>query len=355
MRPGVKAADVRRKVPKRSLQVLEAVISTYIARAEPVGSSALAGLGGLNVSSATIRKVMGQLEDLGFLAQPHTSAGRIPTQDGLRFYLDSILQVKELDQEAKDLIRLNLTQPDVQEVGELLKRVSRGLSALSRQVAVVAAPNPEQEVFKHIELILLHPGLILVVLVAVSGVVQNRVITGPLELGQEDLDKFTRYLNELLAELTFSEMKKRIARELDQEQVRLDALTSQALELGRMAVEGGGQCDVYIEGQTNLMDAPEFAEVSALRKVFEALEEKTTLLNLLEKSQAARGVQIFIGADSEMAGLGDLAAITSSYGGEGRSLGALGIIGPTRMDYSRVIPVVDYTARLVSEILKNRT
>jgi heat-inducible transcriptional repressor len=345
---------MRRKVNKRAIRVLEAVISAYIDRAEPVGSTALAGQRGLDVSPATIRNVMAQLEEMGFLAQPHTSAGRVPTQNGLRFYLDSILQVKELGPEAKSLMRLSLTDPEVQDVSELLRRVSQKLSVLSRQVAVVAAPDPEQEVFRHIELILLHPGLILVVLVASSGMVQNRIITGPQDLNQEDLDKFTRYLNELLAELNFSEMKKRIAQEMDREQVRLDELSRKALELGRLAMEGNGQCDIYVEGQTNLMDAPEFADVHTLRKVFQALEEKSTLLSLLEKSHEARGVQIFIGADSKVAGLNELTAITAAYGGEGRSLGALGVIGPTRMDYSQVIPVVDYTARLVSEILKSR-
>jgi heat-inducible transcriptional repressor len=275
----------------------------------------------------------------------------VPTSRGLRFYVDSILEVGELDEQVKSQIRGSLRDPGPLEVGEVLKSAGKSLSTLSRQVAVVAAPNPEQEVFRHMEFILLHPGLILVVFVSRGGGVQNRVIEAEPEISREDLDKFTRYLNELLADLTLNEVKERVALEMTREKVKFDKVLSGALTLGSKALEPENDGDLYIEGQSNLMDSPEFADVERLRRIFQAFEQKSTLLRLLEKAMLAQGLQIFIGRESGDAGLEDLTAVTASYGGAKNPLGALGVIGPTRMDYSKVIPIVDYTARLVSRML----
>lgn len=342
------------ELSQRARLVLSAVIANYITTAEPVGSRTISKLTGMSVSPATIRNVMADLEEMGYLAQPHVSAGRVPTSQGLRFYVDSILEVRELDQQAKALINQALHERPSLDLREVLQAASRSLSFLSQQAAVVAAPLPEQEVFRHMEFALLQPGVILVVLVTKSGGVQNRIIEAEGDLTQDDLDKFTRYLNELLADLTLNEVKERVAREMAREKVRFDRVLSRALRLGQKALPGGGLGDVYLEGRTNLMGAPEFADVARLRLIFRAFEEKSTLLRLLEKSLAAQGVQIFIGAESDLAGLEGLTAVTAAYGGERAPLGALGVIGPTRMDYSKVIPIVDYTAQLVSRILGSR-
>ncbi len=339
---------------QRAQQVLTAVIVNYVLTALPVGSRTVARQAGLEVSPATIRNVMAELEERGLLAQPHTSAGRVPPREGLRFYIDSILEVRELDAGAKERLKGSLLANRPQELTEVLKATSRVLSNLSQQVAVVALPGPEQEVFRHIEFILLHPGVILVVLVSKAGGVQNRIIEAEATLGQEDLDKFSRYLNELLADLTLSEVRDRVAQEMAKEKARFDHLVGQALSLGQKALapEPGGE--VLIEGRNHLLAAPEFADVAKLKHIFTAFEEKSTLLRLLEKSLSAHGVQIFIGVESELYGLEGLTAVTSPYGDEKTPLGALGVIGPTRMDYSRVIPMVDYTAKLVSRVLNPR-
>lgn len=341
---------------EREKLILSAVIATYIAAAEPVGSRTVSKLKGVNVSPATIRNVMGDLEQMGYLAQPHVSAGRVPTPQGLRFYVESILEVRDLDEPFKARINRALRGQEEADVHQVLKATGRLLSAVSQQAAVVAAPAPapEQEVFRRMEFVLLRPGLILVVLTARAGGVENRIIEAEPELNQEDLDKFTRYLNELLADLTLSEVRERLEREMAREKVRFDRVMGRALRLGRRAFPQGEAGDVYLEGQANLLGVPEFTDVARLKIIFQAFEERSTLLRLLERSLTAPGVQILIGSEAEMTGLEGLTAVTASYGGEDRPAGALGVIGPTCMDYSKIIPLVDYTARLVSRILGPR-
>jgi heat-inducible transcriptional repressor len=283
---------------------------------------------------------MSDLEDLGFLIQPHTSAGRVPTTSGLRFYVDSILEVRELDVEAKARLKVALNDEPTNDINEIMKATGKALSTLSQQVAVVATPAPEQEVFRRMEFVLLKPGLVLVVFVAKSGGAQNRIVEADPQLNQDELDKYSNYLNELLTDLTLREVKERVAQEMAQEKVRFDTILSRALKLGQKALETGNQGDLFVEGQTNLMGVPEFSDVARLKQVFEAFEEKSKLLNLLEKSLAAQGVQIFIGAESELAELDGLTAVTSPYGDGEQPLGALGVVGPTRMDYSTIIPIV---------------
>ena len=341
-------------ISQRAQQILSAVVAGYIRTAEPVGSRAISRLPQINISAATIRNVMADLEDMGLLQQPHTSSGRVPTHDGLRFYVDSLLEVRELDQQVKVHLKKALWESSSREQVELLKIAGRTLSQVSQQVAVVAAPSPETDVFKHMEFVHLQPGLILVIFVSRAGAVQNRIIEADATFTQDDLDKFTRYLNDLLADLTLTEVRQRVALEMAREKNRLDQLLSRALRLGQRALAGETDGDLIIAGQSNLIQAPEFADISLLRHIFEAFEEKSILLKLLEKAMLAQGVQIFIGSESEALGLEGLTAITASYGGESTPLGALGIIGPTRMDYSKVIPIVDYTARLVSQVFNPR-
>lgn len=344
-----------KELSQRARQILAAVIASYTSTAEPVGSASIASQPGIEVSPATVRNVMAQLEDMGYLTQPHVSAGRMPTAKGLRLYVDSILRVQGLDQQIKEKLKETLGEQKGADTAEVLKATTRTLSELSMQVAVVAAPGPRQEVFRHMEFILLSPGLIMVVLVSKAGVVQNRVIEAEPSMGQEDLDKYTRYLNDLLADLTLIEVKDRIVSELARERARFDNLMRQALTLGQKALRDEAGGDIYIEGQSNLIGAPEFSDLDLLRQIFLAFDEKSTLLRLLEKALLAHGVQIFIGSESEMAGLGELTIVSSPYGKDESPLGALAVVGPTRMDYSRVIPIVDYTARLVTRILEKRS
>ncbi len=333
---------------------MAAVVMSYIQTADPVGSRTVSKLSGINVSPATVRNVMADLEDMGMLSQPHTSAGRVPTDLGLRFYIDTILQVRELDDQAKQSLKKVLSSDPTDDIAEVMTAAGKALSTLSHQVAVVAVPTPEQEVYRHMEFVLLNPGLVLVVFVAKSGGVQNRLIEVEPDITRDDLDKYTKYLNELLADLTLKEVRDRVAHEMAQEKVRFDKILSKALLLGRAALDKGNPGDVIVQGQSNLFGLPEFNNVARLRQIFEAFEQKSILLRLVEKALAAQGVQIFIGSESEMNDLEELTAVTSPYGTEDSPLGALGVIGPTRMDYSKVIPIVAYTAKLVSRILDQR-
>jgi heat-inducible transcriptional repressor len=348
---------VTQDLTQRAQSILAAVIANYIKTAEPVGSKTVARRDDIEVSPATIRNVMAELEELGYLTQPHASAGRIPTSDGLRFYVDSILEVRELDESIKHKLRLALPTDEAAshlDISELLKATGKALSGLSQQVAVVSAPHPDQEVLRQIEFILLDSGLILVVIVTRAGAVQNRIIEADTALRQEDLDKFSRYLSDLMANLTLTEVKKRLASEMAREKMRFDKVLGQALNLSQQALTYEVQNDIIIEGQTKLMEAPEFNDVARLRQIFAAFEEKSTILGLLEKSLLAQGVRIFIGSDSQEEYMEGLSAITSSYGTSNTPVGALGVIGPTRMNYSKVIPIVDYTAKLISRLLDQR-
>ncbi len=339
---------------QRAKLVLASVVARYISTAEPVGSRTVSKQDNVEVSPATIRNVMMDLEEMGYLSQPHVSAGRVPTADGLRFYVDSILELGDLDKASKDMIRRQMGDTRELDLGDVFKSTSRALSMISKQTSLVAAPNPEQEVFRHMEFVLLSPGLILVVLVSMSGGVQNRVIEAEEDLDQEDLDKSTRYLNELLKDLNLSQVKRKVAQEMAQEKNRFDKVLSRALSLGQKAVATPMEGDLYIDGQINLLGQPEFSDVARLKGIFRAFEEKSTLLRLLDKAMTAGGVRLLIGSESELAGLEGISLVTSSYGDGETPLGALGVIGPTRMDYSVVIPMVDFTARLVSRILDQR-
>lgn len=329
-------------------------MANYIATAEPVGSRTISRQEYIDLSPATVRNVMADLEEMGLLEQPHVSAGRVPTNEGLRLYVDSILQVGELEDQAKLMISHALERGQTYDLNGLLKTAGKALSEVNRLAAVVAAPKPENDVFRHVEFVRLSESLLLVVMVSRGGVVQNRIIISDEDIGQEELDKCTRYLNSIVGELTLSQVRKRVAREMAQEKNRFDAVLGRALRLGQKALQGQAAGDLFIEGRTNLMDTPEFADVGRLRTIFQAFEEKSTLLRLLERALEAKGVRIFIGAESLLAGLDGLTAVTASYGNQDSPSGALAVIGPTRMDYSKVIATVDYTARLVSQIIDSR-
>ncbi|MCF8066536.1 MAG: heat-inducible transcriptional repressor HrcA [Desulfarculaceae bacterium] len=342
------------ELSERARLVLASVVANYITTAEPVGSRTVSKQKEVDFSPATVRNVMSDLEEMGYLEQPHVSAGRVPTSEGLRFYVDSILELDELDQRTKEILRSQLEDQPVNEVNDIFKATSRALSQISRQAALVAVPSPEQEVFRHMEFVRLAPGLILVVLVSKAGGVQNRIIEAEEDIVQEELDRYTRYLNDLLADLTLSQVKQRVAQEMAGERNRFDAVLSRALTLGKQALDNRSEGELLIDGQTNLMDQPEFKDVVRLRGIFQAFEEKSTLLRLLDKALTAQGVRLLIGSESDLTELDGLSVVTSPYGEQGKPSGALGVIGPTRMDYSKVIPMVDFTARLVSRILDQR-
>jgi heat-inducible transcriptional repressor len=334
---------------ERSKRILEAIIDEYVRTAEPVGSRAISRRHGLSLSPATVRNVMADLEDMDFLASPHTSAGRIPTDKAFRFYVDSLLTVGTIDPEQEELIQrqYRLYRKDV---GEIFKETSRILSSLSHYMGIVVTPRFTTTMFRHIEFIKLGGRRILAILVSKSGIVQNKIVESDENLSSEDLIRMSNYLNDLLKGLTIAELRSRILREMQDEKIRYDELLAKALKLSEQTLDESGT-EVFIEGQVNILEQPEFADVGKMREIFRAFEEKGQLVSLLDRCMESEGVHIFIGAENYMHHMESMSVITAPYMSGKETVGVLGVIGPTRMGYDRVIPIVDYTAKILSKLL----
>lgn len=334
---------------ERGRQVLKAVVQEYIETAEPVGSRRVCHKYSFDISPATVRNIMADLEEMGFLSQPHTSAGRMPTESGLRFYVDSILEFGPISEAEKDLVASRLKKKA--STSEVLKDASRILSSISGHTAIVSAPYFRQAVFKHIEFIQLRKGIILVICVSPAGIVQNKIIEVEEDLDQAKLDKFSQYLTEMLGGMTLEEVKKKILHEMKAEKDLFDRLFSSTLELSKKDYQNSERT-VYIEGKTNILRYPELCEVEKMKAIFEAFEEKSILIKLLDKCMTAQGVQIFIGSESKCNAMEGCSIIAAPYVTEKNVLGTLGVIGPMRMDYGRVIPIVSYTAQVLGELVE---
>jgi heat-inducible transcriptional repressor len=337
----------------RDREVLEAIITDYIQTAEPVGSRTVSKKQNIGLSPATIRNVMADLEEMGFLTQPHTSAGRVPTDRAFRFYVDSILAVRNLTLVDRDRIEMGF-QDEKMDINDSMKRASSLLSLLSKQTGVVLAPRFGSNIFKHIEFIKLREKTILVIIVCRTGEVQNKLIEADEHMSQDELDKYSRYLTEIMGGLSLIEARRKILEEMKKEKVLFDKLMYRALQLSQKALEDEGEGDLYIEGKTNILQSPEFADMEKIRSLLQAFEEKTKIVKLLDKALFAHGIQIFIGAENEFNEMKDCSVIAAPYSRENFTLGTLGVIGPTRMDYSSIIPIVDYTARILGKILESQ-
>ncbi len=334
----------------RSQNILEAIVEDYIQTAEPVGSRAITKRHAFDLSPATVRNVMADLEEMGFLISPHTSAGRIPTEKGYQYYVESLLKVRDLPTEFRSSLEddsrfAGKSMEDVmQEVGHLL-------SGISRYTGLVMAPRFNSTVFRQIEFVRLSKGRLLVIFVSESGLVQNKVIEPGIDFSQRELESITNYLNHRLPGMTITQVRERIAVELHEEQSRLNKLQKQALELSDQALQGDIAEQVYVAGTSHMLEQPEFTSPDSMMKIMRTLESKQQLIDLLDCSQAARGVQIFIGSQSSHAEIEGCSLIAAPFSGHKGAVGTLGVIGPIRMNYSQVIPIVDFTASLVSRIL----
>jgi len=334
----------------RNRRILEAIVEDYIETAEPVGSRSVTRRHQLGLSPATVRNTMADLEEHGYLQQPHTSAGRIPTSRGYRFYVDSLLQVRELtDGEQLRLAshyQLKGLQADV-----LLRETGKALSSISRYTGIVMAPRLETTVFRHIDFLPLSEGRVLVVFVTRSGLVQNKILQLQEQVSARELEQISASLNQRLKGLSIQEVKDQLFSEMEQEKALYDELQRKTLLLSREALKDdlGGQ--VFIEGASKILDQPEFADVERMRQLFQAFDQKSQIIDLLDQSQKASGIQIFIGSETGSDSLEGCSMVATHYVSKRGTLGALGVIGPSRMPYSQVIPVVDYTAKLVSQIL----
>jgi heat-inducible transcriptional repressor len=338
------------KLDARARQLLRALIGQYIADGQPIGSRTLARNAGLDVSPATIRNVMADLEDLGLLAAPHTSAGRVPTAQGYRVFVDSLLELKPLD--APQIEQLRRELPTEAPTQDLLSGVSSLLSEVTHFVGVVTVPKREEFPFRHIDFVALGGNRVLVILVFADNEVQNRVVTTQRIYSAGDLEQIANFLNANYSGLRMSDIRERLTREMRETSHRLHQLMVAAVDVTAHAFPGDKpDADMLVAGQINLMGSQGLPDMDRLRELFEAFQRKRDLLMLLENCARAEGVRLFIGEESGYAALDSCSLITAPYGVEGRVLGVIGVIGPTRMAYQRVIPVVQATAQILSGAL----
>lgn len=336
---------------KRAQILLKTLVEHYISDGQPVGSRTLSKSSGLDLSPATIRNVMSDLEELGFIASPHTSAGRIPTQRGYRFFVDTLLTVQPLQENEVKSLAKKLSSPDPQ---ELISSAAGMLSNLTQFAGVILTPKRTSMAFKHLEFLPISEKRILVILVSADGSVQNRVIVTDKQYAESELISATNYFNQHYSGSSFEQVQFKLHEELKQMQTDMSKLMSAALEASHKVMDNENET-VVISGERNLLQVDDLStNVHSLRKLFELFETRTSLMQLLSTSQGAEGIQIFIGGESGYLPLDECSLITSPYEANGQVIGTLGVIGPTRMAYERVIPIVDITAKLLSNALSNR-
>jgi heat-inducible transcriptional repressor len=335
---------------ERAQLLLKTLIERYITEGQPVGSRALSRYSGLDLSPASIRNVMADLEDLGFIASPHTSAGRIPTPRGYRFFVDTLLTIKPLD--SVEINKLE-GQLHVDNRQRLVTSASQVLADVTRFAGVVMIPRRSGG-FRHIEFVKLSESRVLLILVTPEGDVQNRILLTERPYTPSELIEAANILNQKFAGLPFEETRKRIHEELKQLREDMTQLMTRALDAGSEAV-GESADDVVISGEGRLLDVQDLSsDMQRLRNLFDLFERKTGLLQLLDISSRAHGVQIFIGGESGLVSLDECSVVTAPYEVDGQIVGTVGVIGPTRMAYERVIPIVDITAKLLSSALSHQ-
>jgi heat-inducible transcriptional repressor len=339
---------------ERAQLLLKALIESYIRDGQPVGSRALSRDSGLSLSSATIRNVMADLEDLGFVASPHTSAGRIPTDKGYRLFVDSLLKLKPLQHEEVEEIERRLSEASNGRA--LLQTVSQMLSSVSHMAGLVTLPNPHYVALSQIEFIGLSENRALAIMVMNNGEVQNRVVQLDRRYSVEELRRAANYLNEAFAGRSLPDVRAMLVRQLQETRQHMNQLMQDAIQVAQKVFDAkpDEQVEYVIAGETNLMGFAELGNVERLRRLFEAFNEKHDILRLLDNCLRAQGIQIFIGQESGYRILDDVSLVAAPYLIENQVVGVLGIIGPTRMAYERVIPIVDVTAKLLGSALNAR-
>ncbi len=341
------------QISERAMHFLKALIERYIRDGQPVGSRTLAKDTGLDLSPATVRNVMADLEDLGLVVSPHTSAGRVPTVLGYRLFVDSLLTIRPLDERDVDALRSEFAGSS--DSATLIETASRMLSGVTHLAGVVMLPRHEREVFRQIEFLPLSGTKVLAILVTGEGEVHNRIIVTERAYSPSQLIRASNFLTELFTGRDMREVRQRLVDDLQRTHRHVDQLMLRAVEMAQRVVAAAEHKDDYLmSGQTNLMEFNELTSMDRLKALFQAFTEKREILHLLDRCIEADGIQIFIGDESGYELLGDCSLVTATYRVEDEVLGVLGVIGPTRMDYQRVIPVVDVTARLLAAALRQQ-
>jgi heat-inducible transcriptional repressor len=336
----------------RRKEVLRSLVELHVETGEPVGSESLARALNRSVSPATLRNIMADLEALGYLDHPHTSAGRMPTDEGYRFYVDSLMgRPRPLAPEDAAAIQSGLRKPEASP-NQVLENASRLLSRLSQHVGFVVLPEIDQTSFKHIDLVLLAPPRILVVMVSRSGMVTNKVVEIQETPTQEQLQACANYLNAEFAGMPLASVRSRLLELMREDKSIYDSLLKNVIALGNRAFAQGDEASVYLGGTANILAQPEFEDLERMRALFRTFEEKSRLVKILNACISGDGLRILIGHENPAPDLQDLSLVAARYPVEGEANWALGVLGSTRMEYAHVVSLVDHVARSVSQVLR---
>jgi heat-inducible transcriptional repressor len=341
------------ELSQRAKQILYACITEFVATGEPVGSRTLSKRGGIDLSPASIRNVLADLEEMGFLHQPHTSAGRVPTDAAFRLFIDAMMEVRQLTDEenANILHRFSEIEPGP----NFLRETGKLLSELSGAAAVVVSPRAESMTLKHLRFIRTLPGEVLAVLVMANGIVQNRFLKA--DVAENELQKVHNLLDDVIEGRTLGELRDLFERKLTSERVQADSVRRTAFELGEAALSEAADAgaDVVIEGRARLLGLPEFKDAAGLKGLVNALDEAEAIVRLLDATLAAKGTAVVVGREAgDLAG-GQISIVGAAYRNQGRTAGSVGVIGPTRMDYPKVVPLVTATANAMSSLIERRS
>ncbi len=342
------------QLTERSLSLFKALVEHFIKDGQPVGSRTLARDSRMQLSPATIRNTMADLEDLGLLYSAHTSAGRVPTVKGYRLFIDSLLRVGSVNDLEMRRIAEELDSP--QSTDQLMERVSSTLSEVTRLAGVVTLPRVEHKALKQVEFVSLSQNQVLVILVVSDQEIQNRIIHTARQYTPSELQQAANFLNHTFAGKDLPTVKKDLVRELENMKTNVNQMMQTAIEIAQQAFASGSSAnekDYVISGETNLMEVAELGDIEKLKKLFETFNQKKDVLHLLEQAINANGVQIFIGEESGYDVFDDCSVVTSPYEVNGEIIGVLGVIGPTRMNYEKVIPIVDVTAKMLGSALNS--
>jgi heat-inducible transcriptional repressor len=344
--------EASHEISERAQHMLKVLIDRFIRDGQPVGSRTLAREAGLNLSPATIRNVMSDLEELGYIRSPHTSAGRVPTVQGYRFFVDTLLKVQPLDSLSFEQLR---TELDVEMAPkELIEAASGLLSGITHLAGVVTLPRHEQAILRRVDFLPLSEKRVLAILVTSEGEVQNRIIHTEREYGVSELQQASNYLSEHFVGKDLAAVRATLLREMQEARSTMNRMMVTAMEMADQILEQNRNEGYVMAGQTNLMEFQELCDIDRLRNLFEAFNKKREILHLLDQCVHGEGIQIFIGEESGYQMLDECSMVTAPYRVDGRIVGVLGVIGPTRMAYERVIPIVDATARLLGAALKQK-
>jgi heat-inducible transcriptional repressor len=336
---------------KRETDVLAAVIETYVETAVPVPSQTLARESGLGLSPASLRSTMAALAEKGYLEQPHTSAGRIPTVQAFRYYLDQVFKLSPLSRRDQSRLHEHI-QPGEGELPQVLRRAVSTLSSLTHQVCVVMAPRQDLARWRQIDFVLLRPGMVLAVLVMEGGLVSNRMVQMDESLSVDDLVRYGNYLNTLFQGRTTLEVRSEIERQLLSAREALNAYR-RAWELAAQALGDEDLPEVFVGGASHLAGQPEFTELGTIRELLRLIEERSRLLELLDKTSAGKSVSVSL--TENMPGIVGCSLVTSPYSAFSSGQGTLAVLGPVRMNYARIVPMVDFAAQILSQSLKSRS